>query len=102
MKLTSALVEKTLDQFEAQAIPDNHPVVPQINKLFGDHTFFLNDGGLYIVEPAEPARDGAQEAEVINLANWKDVNRTSLAPHHPEPTDVVVLFGSTGSESPTG
>ena len=27
MKLTPALVEKTLNQFEAQAIPDDHPVV---------------------------------------------------------------------------
>ena len=40
MKLNSALVECALDQFEAQAIPDNHPVVPQLNSLFGDHTFF--------------------------------------------------------------
>ena len=40
MKLNSTLVERALDQFEAQAIPDNHPVVPQLNSLFGDHTFF--------------------------------------------------------------
>ena len=27
MKLTSAQVERTLSQFEGQAIPDNHPVI---------------------------------------------------------------------------
>jgi hypothetical protein len=36
MKLTSAEVERTLGQFEAQAIPDDHPVVPQLNDLFGN------------------------------------------------------------------
>jgi len=91
MKLSSARVEKTLDQFEAQAIPDSHPVVPQLNKLFGEHTFFLNDAGLHIVEPAEA---GAQEGTIVNLADWKDANRTSLAPHAPQPTDVIVVLGS--------
>src|SRR5258707_568913 len=30
MRLTSVLVERTLSQFEAEAIPDNHPAVPQL------------------------------------------------------------------------
>ena len=41
MKLTSAQVERTLTQFEGEVIPDNHPVLPQLNSLFGEHTFFL-------------------------------------------------------------
>ena len=49
MKLTSAQVERALTQFQAQAIPENHPVLPQLNKLFGDHTFFLDSNGLNIV-----------------------------------------------------
>jgi len=36
MKLTPTQVERTLSQFEAQAIPDDHPAVPQLNELFGD------------------------------------------------------------------
>ena len=52
MKLTSAQVERTLSQFETQAIPDDHPVVPQLNSLFGEHTFFLDSHGLNIVELA--------------------------------------------------
>src|SRR4051794_787965 len=35
MKLTSVFVERTLSQFEAEAIPDNHPAVPQLRGLFG-------------------------------------------------------------------
>ena len=56
MKLTSAQVERTLSQLaEGQAIPDSHPVVPQLNELFGDHTFFLDSNGLNIVE-SRPSR----------------------------------------------
>jgi hypothetical protein len=97
MKLTSAQVERTLSQFEAQAIPDDHPVVPQLNSLFGEHTFFLDSHGLNIVEPAGTALAGseAQQAKVVNVANWSDGNETKLEPHEPEPTDVVVTLGST-------
>jgi len=89
MKLTSAQVERTLRQFEAQAIPDNHPVIPQLSNLFGDHTFFLNDNGLSIIEPAPEV---PQAARVVNLANWSDENL--LAPHEPEPTDAIIELES--------
>ena len=46
MKLNSAQVERALTQFEAQALPDDHPVVPQLASMFGDHTFFIDSGGL--------------------------------------------------------
>jgi len=51
MKLTSAQIERTLNQFEAQAIPEDHPLLPRLNELFGDHTFFIDSDGLNIVEP---------------------------------------------------
>jgi hypothetical protein len=95
MKLTSEQIERTLGQFEAKALPDNHPVVPQLNELFGDHTFFLDSNGLNIVEPTAEAPDaGAQAGMVINIANWGDANLTSLAPHEPEVTGTVVELGS--------
>lgn len=94
MRLTSALVERTLSQFEAEAIPDNHPAVPQLRGLFGDHTFFLDGNGLNIVEPAEPTQAGVQAGKVVNLASWNDADPPKLAPHEPEPTEVVVVFGS--------
>jgi hypothetical protein len=93
MKLTSAQVERTLTQFQGEAIPENHPVIPQLNSLFGEHTFFLDSQGLNIVEPAEAAGSGAQAAKVVNVANWSDANRNRLKPHEPEPTDVVVTLG---------
>jgi hypothetical protein len=94
MKLNSAQVERALTQFEAQALPDNHPVVPQLSSMFGEHTFFLDSGGLNVVEPTEPA--GSEEAAgmIVNLAYWSDETLTKLSPHEPEPTGVVVNLES--------
>jgi hypothetical protein len=94
MKLTSAQVKRTLGQIEAQAIPDDHPVIPQLNHLFGEHTFFLDSSGLSIVEIVEPAGSSeapVQSAKIVNLASWNDDN--GLEPHEPRSTDVVVVLG---------
>jgi hypothetical protein len=99
MKLTSTQVERTLSQFEAQAIPEDHPLASQLSDVFGDHTFFIDRNGLSIVEPAEPAQ-ASHSAKIVNIANWTDANLTSLTPHEPEPTDVVVVLGSDGPAGP--
>ena len=53
MKLSPAQVERTVNQLQIEAIPDNHPLVPQLNRLFGEHSYFLDQNGLSIVEPAD-------------------------------------------------
>lgn len=92
MKLTSAQVERALNQIEAQPIPDDHPVVPQLNDLFGEHTFFLDSNGLNIVEPTESAGTGVQSVKVVNLASWNDDD--GLEPHEPQATDIVIVLAS--------
>lgn len=83
---------RTLNQLDAQAIPENHPVVHQLNSLFGDHTFFLDTNGLNIVEPTGQSDSRSQTGQVVKLAGWSDDNRTSLAPHEPELTAVVIVL----------
>src|SRR5258708_24015034 len=92
MKLSSAEVELSLHQFEAQVIPDDHRLVPKLNELFGDHTFFLNGDGLNVVELSESTRAGVPMGTVVNLANWGDTRLTSLSAHEPEATDIVVIL----------
>ena len=93
MKLNCVQVERALNQFEASAIPDDHPLIPKLNELFGDHTFFLSSHGLNIVEPNEgTAAPGAPVGTVVNLANWSDTDQTSLTIHEPEPTKIVVIL----------
>jgi hypothetical protein len=98
MKMTSALVEQTLSQFEAQPIPDNHPARPQLTQLFGDHTFFLDSNGLHILEPRGRTETGAALANVVRIATWEDPDH--LQAHEPEPTDVVVELGSSDDPDP--
>jgi hypothetical protein len=94
MKLSAERVDRTLSQFEAMPLPEDHPAIEQLNQLFGEHTFFLTVSGLHVVEPTEaPAEDAGQ---VVKLASWSDPNRTSLVPHEPEPTEVVVDLGAGG------
>ena len=94
MRLTSSQVERALNQFDAQAIPEDHPVMMQLSELFGDHTFFLNTEGLNVVEPAEATQDG-ETGKVVNLADWADESLTRLSPHPPQVTDVVLMLGPT-------
>jgi hypothetical protein len=95
MRLTPAQVQRILTQLEVKAIPDDHPGVPQLYELFGDHTFFLDRKGLNIVEPAETSQAGVQVGRIVRVADWSDAKLTKLAPHDPEPTDALVEFGST-------
>ncbi len=101
MKLSSTLVRRTLDQIDAHAIPDSHPVAARLYDLFGEHTFFLDRKGLNIIEPTEDSDSTRQSAQVINLADWKDPEQTSLEAHDPEPTDVFVEL-QNDDERPIG
>jgi hypothetical protein len=94
MKMNSAMVERTLSQFDANVIPDNHPAVWQLIEAFGDHTYFVDTAGLHIVEPAEPVEDETRTGVVVKLASWRDSSRASLVPHEPETTKVVIALGS--------
>ena len=90
MKLNSEQVTRTLSQFDAQVLPDSHPAVPQLNSVFGDHTFFLNNSGLNVVEPAGTSDQEAEAGQIVNIAFWSDETQTSLKLHEPEPTGVVI------------
>jgi hypothetical protein len=90
MKMNSAQIKQTLHQFDAQAIPAEHPAMPQLERLFGGHTFFLDSEGLNIVEPVEAEQNDRQRGVVVNLANWTDETKASLEPHEPESTELVI------------
>ena len=95
MKMNSAQIARTLHKLNAEAlnaqtIPAEHPMMPQLERIFGDHTYFLDSRGLSIVEPVEEAEADGRVGVVINLASWADSTGESLRPHQPEPTDTVV------------
>ncbi len=92
MKLNSTQVKQTMTQLNAQVLPDDHPAVPQLNSVFGDHTFFVDTSGLKVLEPAQTSDMPGQTGEVVSLAEWSDPELTSLRPHEPEPTGVLIAL----------
>jgi len=90
MKLNSAQTEQTVAQLDGEAIPKEHPMLAQLERLFGDHTFILDSKGLNIVEPLDAEDTDGGLAVVISLADWADASATSLRPHTPQSRDVVV------------
>ena len=95
MKLNSTQIEQTLTQFNARVIAEDNPTIAELNDLFGDHTFFLDQSGLKVLEPTDTATAVATEipaGEVVSLADWSDATLTSLMPHAPETTGMIVQF----------
>ena len=90
MRLTAKQIERTESQIAGQALPDNHPAISQLTQIYGDHTFFVDEEGLGIVETPEPGHTDSAAARVVKLCSWADGERTALAAHEPRSTDVVV------------
>jgi hypothetical protein len=94
MKMNHAQIEQTLTQLDAEAIPVDHPMMTQLTRMFGDHTYFLDNAGLNIVEPVEneEGNGDGRVGVVVNVATWIDPNAASLQPHEPEATEQVVAL----------
>jgi hypothetical protein len=93
MKLNSTLIERTIAQFQAVALPDTHAAHEKLEAIFGHHTFLLNDNGLHIVEPVMDS-GGTEVGQVMKIADWQGAGQTRLAPHQPEPTDIVIKLAA--------
>ena len=91
MKMNLTQIERTLEQFEGEVVPENNPVLPRLKQIFGDHNFF-DQTDLNIVEPGETNHKDVRVGVVVNIADWADTGSQSLAPHDPEKTGLVVLF----------
>jgi hypothetical protein len=92
MKLNSTQVQQTLNQMNAQVVPDSHPAVTQLTDVFGEHTFFLDESGLKVLEPSDVPQNDGQSGEVVSLADWSDATLTSLSPHPPVSTGTIIVL----------
>jgi hypothetical protein len=80
-------------------MPDDHPVVEDLNTAFGEHTFYLSEEGLVIWEWLEgPETDGLPIVAVI-LAGWTDEEKSSLASHQPRVTELIIPLAPTGPDA---
>ena len=90
MKLNHICAAQAAEQLEATTLPEANPAVNSLSELFGEHTFFIDADGLFIVEAES---DGEIElGRVVKLARWADRDRTVLSPHQRETTSLVVTL----------
>jgi hypothetical protein len=85
-------VNETLTQMDARALPDDHPAVGKLSELFGDHTFFVDESGLKVLESTESSESETQAGSVVSLAEWSDAAASTLRAHQPTPTGVEVVL----------
>ncbi len=97
MKLTAKQIENVEQNTGLQPIPEDNPAMSQLKENFGDHTFYLDERGLYVLEaPTQSdgeAKAGTEEeshATAVQVASWADDQKTALQPHEPVATDAVV------------
>ena len=87
MKLSSEKLGSVLEQIDAEVIPDDHPSLPKLREVFGDHTFFIDDNGLTIIQPLDQHR---QTGGLVKIARWDDTDPSYLVAHTPEQTDILI------------
>jgi hypothetical protein len=62
MKLTATQITHAANQLDARPVPENSQMGPELRRVFGDHSFFLTNTGLHVIEPTEPVETGLQPA----------------------------------------
>lgn len=68
MKMNSAQIERTIGQLGCKVVSEYDPVTPQLKRTFGDHTYFLDQSGLNIVEPGEADHKDVRFGVLVNIA----------------------------------
>lgn len=99
MKLTSTQVELAVNQLQVSAIAETADIIRELTEPYGDHTFFIDPDGLYILEwfDEDQPGDGRDMLSLVQLAAWTDDTRSEVATHDPLKTGRMV---TTGGESP--
>jgi hypothetical protein len=106
MKLSDGAIERIREDTGADPVPDEHPVHEKLKEHFGDHTFYVDAGGLFVWEPAEAVDaaanegteagagdgdgDGTLRAIAFHVASWSNEEKTTLAPHTPRATNLML------------
>jgi len=89
MKLNAAQLDRVQSQLGVDALPEDNPAMPKLKEVFGEHTFFVDAGGLNVVEPIE---EESSRGTVIKIASWTE-DKSQLQVHEPEPLQVAVEMG---------
>lgn len=91
MKLTNEQIRTVTETLNFNVIADDHEAQPQLESILGEHTFFINDSGLFAFSEQVDAYDDRRLARLFIVATWADGDKDALSPLKP-PTEVDVIF----------
>lgn len=100
MKLSAEDVAAIERQTEATPVPDDHPASAALSEHFGEHTFYLDQAGLFVFEPIEAGDAGERPVVIIQVAAWADEEMNGLAPMDPRPGTLIVDLADTAVPGP--
>jgi len=90
MKLTEAQIAAVEQQLEVKALAEDDEATQGLTETFGDHTFYLDPGGLHIFEKSSNA-NGDQSLALVRIAEWTDEQRSSLSSIEPVVRPVFIV-----------
>ncbi|GAB4392976.1 MAG: hypothetical protein Tsb0032_10660 [Kiloniellaceae bacterium] len=90
MKLNANQIAAVKQDLSADPLEEQNPAMGALRKAFGDHTFYVGDEGLFVVEPVEDEKHPGEPAQLILVAAWSDDSKKALQPVPPQETETVV------------
>ncbi|MDX1710451.1 MAG: hypothetical protein R3316_04870 [Rhodovibrionaceae bacterium] len=102
MKFDDTQISTMQDQTGLQPIPDDNPAMEQLKQAFGEHTFYLDEQGLYVWEWIEGPEADGQPVTAVQIATWADEDKTALQPTEPQVVDAVVKLDPDADDEEDG
>tara|TARA_R110000868_G_scaffold273621_6_gene532784 strand:+ start:88 stop:402 length:315 start_codon:yes stop_codon:yes gene_type:complete len=92
MKLNTQQVFAIKEQLGADPVEQKSDAETQLREAFGEHTFYADVNGLFVLEPAssEDSPESAESAHVIQIAAWANEEKDTLKSIEPKSNGVVV------------
>ena len=90
MKLSDLHIALVAKRLNVQALDPEDDATKMLVDTFGDHTFYLDPGGLNIFEHS--TSDAGDSLILVKIADWVDGTRTGFQPIEPDIKPVAVLI----------
>ena len=90
MKLSEVHIALVAKELNVKALDPEDDGTKMLVETFGDHTFYMDPGGLNIFEHS--TGDAGESLILVKIADWVDGTRTSLQPIEPDIKPVAVLI----------
>lgn len=91
MKLSRAQANAVKDSLDLDVIDETQEIQRDLEDMLGEHTFFINDKGLFIFVKQDERAGQNRSARLFAVAAWSNDDKKELVPIQP-PAEVDVLI----------